>query len=440
MLRDRPFGDIRKAFIKTGAERLLVKRLAENDNSKNQVYLAGNFAPTNLIPTGPTVVQTSDQGNQVLHAPLEMFWLCENGELAHAPHAKLILYPQYPEVRFSGFLRGSTGAPADLMNERARLAGRLLFFGVRPDRTVVVFVIPPTSPAARELEQSAALSDRGVLSELPLKSTNPKQDVLAKLRAISSLGWIESVKLDAEGMTTPCNARNCGGYTLEAQFGVTPNGRAEPDYFGWELKQYGARNFTTYTATSLVTLFTPEPTTGVYVERGLIPFVRAYGYAATNGTVDRLNFGGAHKIDRKNIRTRLTLHLEGFDHDRGKIVDASGGLVLRGERDEIAAGWPFPTLLDHWNRKHAQAVYVPSLKKDSPPMYRFGPVCWMGEGTDFAKFLKAVSAGAVIYDPGIKVENESSAKPKTKRRSQFRISVSKLNMLYGRFEQHHAVP
>jgi hypothetical protein len=440
MLRDRPLADIRDAFTKAGAVKLLVKRLAENDNSKNQVYLAGSFAPANLLPFGTLVVETSAKGRQVLHAPLALSWMLENGDLSPAPHAKLILYPQYPEVRFSGFLRGSAGAPTDLMNENARIAGRMLFFGIRADRTVVALVIPPASPAAQELDQSVAVSDRGVLADIPLGSLDSKREVLAKLYEISNRGWIDSVRLQPGGITKPCNSRNCGGYTLEAQFGVVPNGRAEPDYLGWELKQYGAGNFKTYAAKSRVTLFTPEPTTGVYVEEGLISFVRSYGYAALDGTADRLNFGGAHKINRRDARTRLTLRLEGFDDEHHKITDASGGLVLRDERDEVAAGWPFATLLDHWNRKHAQAVYVPSLLETSPQRYRFGAVCWMGEGTDFTKFLKAVSVGAVVYDPGIKVENATSLTPKTHRRSQFRISVSKLKTLYDRFEKQHATP
>ncbi|MEO0062747.1 MAG: hypothetical protein RLZZ08_1307, partial [Pseudomonadota bacterium] len=32
-------------------------------------------------------------------------------------------------------------------------------------------------------------------------------------------------------------------YTLEAELGITPNGIAEPDFQGWEVKQYGVRDF-----------------------------------------------------------------------------------------------------------------------------------------------------------------------------------------------------
>jgi hypothetical protein len=40
-----------------------------------------------------------------------------------------------------------------------------------------------------------------------------------------------------------CEAPNCGGYTLEAELGITPNGYSEPDFLGWEVKQFGVANF-----------------------------------------------------------------------------------------------------------------------------------------------------------------------------------------------------
>ncbi|WP_425294886.1 MvaI/BcnI family restriction endonuclease [Neomesorhizobium albiziae] len=43
---------------------------------------------------------------------------------------------------------------------------------------------------------------------------------------------------------------------------MSPNGYAEPDFVGWEVKQYGVNNFTAYRAESPVTLMTPEPTGG----------------------------------------------------------------------------------------------------------------------------------------------------------------------------------
>lgn len=66
--------------------------------------------------------------------------------------------------------------------------------------------------------------------------------------------------------------------------------------------------------------------------------------------------------------------------------------------------------------------------------YRFGSRVRLGTGTDFLLFLDAVSVGAVYYDPGITMENASTAHPKIKRRSQFRIKSAQIPLLYREFD------
>jgi hypothetical protein len=56
------------------------------------------------------------------------------------------------------------------------------------------------------------------------------------------------------------------------------------------------------------------------------------------------------------------------------------------------------------------------------------------EQTDFLLFLRAFAAGSIYYDPAIKVENASSAKPDIKRRSQFRVAHADLPLLYKAHE------
>lgn len=109
-----------------GATRFYAKQLAPNDNSKNQVYLGGGFGALNIIPHG----EIEEDGSQVAgsvrdraKAPVDFWWMDEQG-IAPAPDAQLILYPKYPEVRMSGFLRGAARPPAPLM--RSRDEGRVL--------------------------------------------------------------------------------------------------------------------------------------------------------------------------------------------------------------------------------------------------------------------------------------------------------------------------
>ncbi len=178
---------------------------------------------------------------------------------------------------------------------------------------------------------------------------------------------------------------------------------------------------------------TPEPSAGYYHENGVAAFVRKYGYADRNSVPDRLNFGGIHKVGLRHDTTRLTLSISGFDMTAGKIVDPAGAVELVSETGEVAAAWAFSKLFEHWSRKHAKAAYVPSqCRKDPARQYCYGDRVRLAEGTDSLRLLKALGAGSIYYDPGIKLEHASSAKPKHKSRSQFRIASRSIAALYER--------
>jgi hypothetical protein len=211
---------------------------------------------------------------------------------------------------------------------------------------------------------------------------------------------------------------------------VSPNGYAEPDYLGWEIKQYGVSDFTSFRPKSVVTLMTPEPTGGIYRDSGVADFLHKFGYPDKSGKEDRINFGGVYASNKDlHPETGLKLVLDGYDYVTGKITNMDGGMALVSGEDEVAAMWAFTGIMQHWNRKHAQAAYVPSLFRSPPPEYSYGPRILLCEQTDFSLFLKAVASGVVYYDPGIKMEKASSPKPVIKRRSQFRIIA--LNGILG---------
>lgn len=73
---------------------------------------------------------------------------------------------------------------------------------------------------------------------------------------------------------------------------------------------------------------------------------------------------------------------------------------------------------------------MPSVFQGPPPQYSYGSLVSLYENTDFLKFLAAIAAGHIVYDPALKLEDASSARPKLKRRSQFRISQPSLSVLY----------
>lgn len=421
---------LKKAFHDQGCEKIYVKILAPNDNSKNQVYLGGSFEVLNILPIKSIISEDAgDWNRERFKASIDFSWMAEDGTINQAPHAQLILYPKYPEVRFSGFLLRAKNAPSGLMTQRVQ--GRLLFLGVTTQGRILGYVCDVNSPITNEFNQIANKQFAGIFAILELSGViDTKVQLINEMKRIHELGWIDSKRLDRDGRVLPCNASNCGGYTLEAELGITPNGYSEPDYLGWEIKQFSVANFDRIQS-SIITLMTPEPTSGFYKNEGVGAFLRKYGYADKRGREDRINFGGVHKVGKLHPTTNLTMELIGFDVDSGKIRNASGRIALIDRDGNEAASWDYSSMLKHWNRKHNQACYIPSLSQQvEGRQYQYGNQLILGQQTDFQLFLGLMNKGEIYYDPGVKMENASSNTPAIKRRSQFRVRSKFLQDLY----------
>jgi hypothetical protein len=426
---------LKALFVKVGARKLYAKPLAGNDNSKNQVYFGPGFNALNLFPNSG-IFPNSSPKNPIFKAKLRFGWLLQDGQVAEAPSAQLILYPQYPEVRFSGFLKGCEFAPSDLM--AGRIEGRVLFLGVTSDRSIVGFAVGHGSQIAGEFRSLGLEPEEGIFVELDLPNipsgADSRTELLNELHRIHQLGWIDSKQLDSSGNLKSCNAPQCGGFTLEAEFGIPKNSDAEPDFLGWELKQYAVEDFEKIESSKPITLMTPEPTGGFYKDESPEAFVRKFGYADKSGKVDRMNFGGRHFVGRRCPPTGLTMRLAGFDAATGKITDANGAIALLSDAGEVAAKWAFGKILEHWSHKHTKAVYVPSKCRAEPQrQYAYGHKVRLAQRTDSLKLLAALATGAVYYDPGIKLEN-ASTDPEVKRRSQFRVASKNISALYETIE------
>lgn len=429
-----------------GVTEVLYKVLPRNANSKNQVYLASDLSQLGKIPSGEVALHVSiskKSGEQeaVFRSALDFHWLDQNGQPSLAPGAKLIFYPQYPEVRFSGFLQGCKNAPRSLWvkEKRGEEPDRILVLGLGNGTKVFGVTLPPESPAAKEIRATGPYQAygvegaRSVLRILPMPGQEKGDgflELMQELCGIHRRGWVPSTRLDPRGNLVPCNAPNCNGNTLESLLGIKSNGYSLPDFRGWEVKARQVPNADKAGA-SVVTLFTPEPTAGVYTDAGIVEFIRRYGYDDTKGRDDRLNFGGIYRAHKPaHDKTGLRLVLDGFDAETSKYA-STGAIQLLDERDNVAAAWPFVKLMDHWKAKHAHAAFVPSqTSKIGGLQYRYGRSILIGEGAEFRLFLKAVHEGKVYYDPGIKLEGVSSGRPRSKRRSQFRASSKDLSALY----------
>lgn len=420
-----------KRLAELGAVRAFCKPLAENDNSKQQIYLGANLEVVQMFPFHE--VEATEKGKDSTYkAKLQFHWIGEDfSELASG--AQLILYPQYPEVRLSGFLRGCRQAPNEFLRPIPKEErhfnngpdGRVLFFGITRNGETLAYLANADDALSREFRHKQARGEytqESVFFNLPLLGRDSRILLLEKLAEIRKGGWQPSIRLNNAGEVIAYNARNGGGYTLEALLGIIPNGRSEPDYLGWEMKAYSG---------SRITLMTPEPDGGMYGEAGVKAFVRKYGAPTEN---DTLYFTGTHRVNDRNAKTGLTLNVRGFNPAKKQIEDVDGAVELVTDKGHCAAAWSFSGLMIGWNKKHAQAAYVPyESEKIAAPAYRYLSPALLGEGTDFSRYLAALSSGKVIFDPGSKVMNASSQRSTVKARSQFRMPVKDLAALYQRF-------
>ncbi len=445
---DLSVGGLRKLYDAHNVTHIYYKKLSPNDNSKNQPYMGPHITELGFLPTDQAITsastsqKTSSLKRKVKYTfELNFSWLSPIGERFPAPQTKLIYYPQYPEVRLSGFLAGCGFDMDGWMDpyKRGRTKGRVLFIGVTRNKDILAYLAVPDSRLAKEIDEYQSTSITNVFSRLGVrhqtKSVSSREALVAELKRIHMKSWIDSKRLHRGGTVKKYKAQNGGGYTLEAELGIIPNGYAGPDFMGWEIKQFAVSRCDLINS-KILTLMTPEPDGGYYVEHGVEAFIRHYGY--NNAKIeDRKDFTGRHFFGHPCNKTDLKLEIEGFDHDSGMITDASGKIALIDTKGNQASTWSFAKLMDLWKRKHAKAAYVPSLSRTNPETGKAYLYCnniRLFEGTSFTRFLSSTVDSGVYYDPGIKLEN-ASTKPTTKRRSQFRIKSKLLGCLYDQESQ-----
>jgi hypothetical protein len=325
--------------------------------------------------------------------------------------------PTAPREHFQPILREERKSNKD---------GRILIIGICPDGKVYAYLAPKDSTLANSIISTLYEESSGkTIQDFPLEGTSGsnKSDLLSKLRNIISAGWHESIKLNSSGNIQSYQAQNGGGYTLEALFGIIPNGIAEPDYKGWELKTFSQKK---------ITLMTPEPDQGLYRIMGAKEFTLKYGHDSL-GAVKY--FTGTHKVGIFNETSKMTLMIKGFDYKKETITDMSGGLFLFDNNKEPAAIWSFNELITHWSRKHSHVCYVNYKieEKHNKIGYVYLSPVYLGELTDLSFFLKTMQSGLIVYDPATKVTEDNNGKMKVKARNQFRINFNDLHNLYDKF-------
>ena len=372
---------VNELLTNAGASSIWVKRLVANNNSKQQIWLANDPSDLSFFPLGepsytPAKSQKRKAGNPVIQIPVTWQWVTPNGQF-DAPNAKLCYYPQYPEVRFSGFLQGCSEAPSELLNEskRGHEVNRCLFLGPVKNASgevvrVVALVVGAESPAAQY-----------VLGMETFEAGHLCPIVYQSLKAI------KQKSLD---------------------------------------RRYNHK----------VTLFTPQPDLPETGRLSTVDFVLKYGHVHTtdedgNPTSYYFTSGDIQREGEDKPSAKLELVLEGFTD--AKHFDPNGMIALyeKGTRT-LAAGWSYLKLLGHWQRKHNRAAYVPYLREDNDgnTSVEFGPLVTLGISTSFGLFLQAFKDGKAVYDPGDKA-TLTDGRWTPHARSQFRINLNDIAAIYG---------
>ena len=412
---------LKSIFSSVGADHFLFKPLSENDNSKNQVYLGGSYELLQMIPYGDIRV-FADAKRPNFKAAVNFFWIGENGKYEQASHAQLILYPKYPEVRLSGFLKGCSLAPSEHMkppkakDRTGAKDGRILILAPVGDR-IYAYLAPADSQISNQLLQENV---EGVFERIDFIEEDVKADLIRHLIDVYKDNPHELVRLHPDGSIRPYSSKNAAGYTLEASFGIIPNGIAEPDYKGWELKCFNS---------SAVTLMTPEPDGGEYHRMGVREFVTEYGHQTDD---NKMYFTGPYSVHEKyKYGVTRNLIVLGYDFENRKITDVNGAIVLLQDDLELAS-WSFAHILTHWSRKHDKACYMKYVRLPEPNRNKidFKPSALLCETTLPEYFLDSVVDGTVYFDPGSRISEDGTVKP----RNQFRVKEKDIFKLYGKHE------
>lgn len=431
-LAGRGLREIRDRMADLGVSELWIKRLSDRqDNTKNQIYLGGDITDVPL-PMGPFEASQSASGKDSKSrtkyiAPLSFAWITPSGN-SPAAQAKVIYYPQYPEVRFSGFTRGALDAPRFLLDRVTQTPGRMLVLGTDGKITYGI-ALPAVAPAARELLhefENPGARMIGPLLQLPVEPSTGKGLLLSEdgLMAELHAAWLKSpvpgCRVDRNGTVVSFTGRPAGGATLETILGVRANSDVGPDFHGWELKSFAGRE---------ITLMTPSPKGGFLAEHGFEAFMREFGY--WNTPKQRYEYTGKQRVGSVP-GGRATTRLVMYGYQDG-IRDANGELAIVDARGRVGGTWPFAELLDHWRKKHANAVYVPTRRVADAFVY--GPNVVVASGTDFATFMARLADGTIAFDPGCHLQPASAGLPsERKARYQWRVAFAKIGTLYDQVQ------
>lgn len=422
-------GQLADVLTKHNVRDAIIKPLSKNHNDKNQVYSGADFKP--LMPFFEVSFQERTasvstkkagtlKGSAILEATFDNFhWLEYSGKEVRARNVKMIIYPQYPEARLSGFLTVDGTMPRSMSVEFTKnnpASVRYLVLGRRNQGEVLaLMILDPTPTFTDEFKSLPNAEKSRVWKYLDLGSTSSDRlkTLLMKAASTSHRGC----RFNMNGQIIPFNGTQVCGYTLEQACGILPNNDKSGDYEGIELKAHTQKK---------VTLFTPEPDLGDYAD-DFNNFMKTFGYQDARGN---FRLTGIHKVGTVSKKSGLRMTIENYDPSVQIAAQSNIYVALFDQENRLAAGWSLERLLNCWGAKHNEVVYVPASRSDTSDekdrqegyKYRvtFGnQVLWCRK-TSIDKLFLAIHNGIIFLDPAPKLH--MTDKSQSKRRSQWRVN------------------
>lgn len=319
-LKVESLDDVIRLLTQHNCELAFVKKLAKNNNDKQQVFIhrsIGIFNSTfelKFEERGLSESVTKPASNRSKKIPSAVFssfsWVSRDGSLHPVKACKAILYAQYPETRLSSFKTVSNEMPRSMSVEYTRsvnLLSRFLVLGAtREGRAVAIMVVDPSAEFENVFKHLPPLPNTKIIKQFRLREDQtPSQELAEKLTDYVVNKTFPGQKLLIAGSTKPFNGTQVCGYTLESVLGIAPNANKDGDYKGIELKAMTQNK---------VTLMTTEPDGGHYAN-SFGAFVQKFGYTDDNGLTYRMN--GLMRAWTRNEKTGLTLKIL-----RSKIISS----------------------------------------------------------------------------------------------------------------------
>jgi hypothetical protein len=267
----------------------------------------------------------------------------------------------------------------------------------RPENLLVLLVCEGTlfvvNASRRELWSTRDLAGSPlclVLEKIAAIRRAPELELLAKLRNLSSLGFIDSTTFSDNGV----------GDTLEAHLGIKRNSSKNPDYKGIELK--GARiSQKTGKSTNKSGLFSRAPNWEASVLKNSREILDRSGYINDSGLK-------ALQVTLSNRTNAQGIYL--LRSDSGEDIDV---LIEREPNPEKTVVWSLSDLQEQLEEKHKstfwvkaynrfvngfeQFHYVSAVTTSGPLVHNFGPLVDTGKITVDYTFSEKRRGSGQLY-------------------------------------------